>query len=89
MNILIWLIVGGAIGWLASLLMKTNDSQGIVLNVVVGIAGAVLGGWFLTPLVGVSTINQGNFSLPALMVSFLGAALLLTILNVFRSVTVR
>lgn len=89
MNILIWLVVGGLIGWLASWLMKVNDSQGIVLNVVVGIAGAMLGGWFVTPLIGVGTINQGNFSPMGLAVSLVGAALLITILNVFRPAALR
>jgi uncharacterized membrane protein YeaQ/YmgE (transglycosylase-associated protein family) len=84
MNFIIWLIVGGLIGWLASILMKTNDQQGIVLNVVVGIVGAFLAGWLISPLVGVGTINQDNFSLPALLVSFVGAAILLGIVNLFR-----
>ena len=89
MNFIIWLIVGGVIGWLASMLMKTNDQQGMVLNVVVGIVGAILGGWLISPLVGVGTINQDNFSLPAMLVSFLGAAILLAIVNVFRRGSVR
>ncbi|MDO8904082.1 GlsB/YeaQ/YmgE family stress response membrane protein [Hydrogenophaga sp.] len=84
MNFLIWLIVGGVIGWLASILMKTNDQQGMFLNVIVGIVGAMLAGWFISPLIGVGTINQSNFSLPALLVSFIGAALLLAIVNVAR-----
>lgn len=84
MNFIIWLIVGGLIGWLASIFMKTNDQQGIFLNVVVGIVGAMLAGWFLSPLVGTGTINQNNFSLPALLVSFAGAAVLLAITNLFR-----
>ena len=70
MNLIIWLIVGGVIGWLASIMMKTDGQQGIFLNIVVGIIGAMLGGWVLSPLVGISTINQNNFSLPALLVSF-------------------
>jgi uncharacterized membrane protein YeaQ/YmgE (transglycosylase-associated protein family) len=89
MNFIIWLVVGGVIGWLASMLMKTNGQQGIVLNVVVGIVGAMLGGWFISPLIGVGTINQDNFSLPALLVSFLGAAILLAIVNLFRRGSVR
>ena len=84
MNLIIWLIVGGVIGWLASIVMKTNGQQGIVLNVIVGIVGAMLGGWFISPLIGVGTINQDNFSLPALLVSFLGAAILLAIVNLVR-----
>lgn len=84
MNIIVWLVVGGVIGWLASILMKTNNQQGIILNVVVGIVGALIAGWFISPLVGVATINQNNFSLPALLVSFVGAAILLAIVNVVR-----
>ena len=89
MNFIIWLIAGGFIGWLASIMMKTNDQQGIFLNVVVGIAGAMVGGWFISPLVGVGTINQNNFSLPALLVSLAGAAILLAIENLLRRGTAR
>jgi len=84
MNFIIWLIVGGLIGWLASMVMKTDGQQGIVLNVIVGIVGAMLAGWFISPLVGVGTINQDNFSLPALLVSFVGAVVLLGAVNLFR-----
>lgn len=89
MNLIIWLIVGGVIGWLASILMKTDGQQGIFLNVIVGIVGAMLGGWFISPLVGVGTINQNNFSLPALLVSFVGAAILLAVVNLVRRGTAR
>ncbi len=84
MNIIIWLVVGGVIGWVASLIMRTDARQGLLLNVVVGIVGAVLGGWILSPLFGVSTINQGNFSLAGLLVSLLGAVVLLAIVNLIR-----
>jgi uncharacterized membrane protein YeaQ/YmgE (transglycosylase-associated protein family) len=89
MNLLIWLVVGGVIGWLASLIMHTDASQGILLNVVVGIVGAMLGGWLISPLLGVGTINQSNFSLGALGVSLVGAVILLAIVNLFRRGTVR
>jgi uncharacterized membrane protein YeaQ/YmgE (transglycosylase-associated protein family) len=89
MNIIIWLIVGGLIGWLASIVMRTDARQGILLNVVVGIVGAVLGGWFLSPLVGVSTINQGDFSVPSLVLSLVGAVALLAIVNLVRRGAVR
>ena len=89
MNFIVWLIVGGLIGWLASILMKTNGQQGMFLNVIVGIVGAMLGGWFLSPLLGAGTINQNNFSLPALLVSFLGAAILLGIVNLMRRGSLR
>ena len=89
MNFIIWLIVGGVIGWLASLMMKTDGQQGIILNVVVGIVGAMLGGWLISPLVGVGTINQDSFSLPALVVSFIGASILLAVVNLIRRGSVR
>lgn len=89
MNIIIWLIVGGVLGWLASIVMKTDGQQGIFLNVVVGIIGAMIGGWVLSPLFGVATINQDNFSLPGLLVSFLGATILLAIVNLIRRGTAR
>jgi uncharacterized membrane protein YeaQ/YmgE (transglycosylase-associated protein family) len=82
MNVIVWLVVGGVIGWAASSIMRTQE--GMLLNVVVGIVGAALGGWFLSPLVGVSTINQSNFSLPSLLVSFLGAVILLAVVNLVR-----
>lgn len=88
-NFLVWLIVGGVIGWLASMIMRTDAQQGLLLNIVVGIVGAFLAGWFLTPLFGVSTINQTNFSLPALLISLLGAVILLAIVNLFRRGQVR
>jgi uncharacterized membrane protein YeaQ/YmgE (transglycosylase-associated protein family) len=84
MNILIWLIVGGLIGWIASLVMMTDARQGMLLNIAAGIIGALLGGWLITPLVGGSTINQGDFSLLALAVSLLGAVLLLAIVAALR-----
>ena len=89
MNFLIWIVVGGILGWLASMLMHTDAEQGPFLNVVVGIIGAVLGGWLIAPLVGAGTINQGDFSLAGLIVSFLGAVILLAIVNLFRRHTVR
>lgn len=84
MNFIIWIVVGGIIGWLASLVMKTNAEQGMILNIVVGIIGALLGGWLLAPLFGAGTINQGDFSLSSLLVSFLGAVILLAIVNLLR-----
>jgi len=89
MNILIWLVIGGVIGWLASLVMRTDGQQGIVLNIVVGIVGALLGGWLISPLVGAGTINSGDLSLASLGVSFLGAVVLLAIVNLFRRGSVR
>jgi uncharacterized membrane protein YeaQ/YmgE (transglycosylase-associated protein family) len=83
-NFIVWIIVGGIIGWLASLVMRTNAQQGTLLNIVVGVVGAFIAGIVLTPLFGISTINQNNFSLPALFVSLLGAVILLAVVSLFR-----
>jgi len=79
MNIIIWLVVGGLIGWIASKIMNTDAQQGVVLNVIVGIIGAVIGGF----VAGHGTINSNDFSLMSLGVSLLGAIILLAIVNFF------
>jgi uncharacterized membrane protein YeaQ/YmgE (transglycosylase-associated protein family) len=89
MNLLIWLVVGGLLGWLASKIMRTDAQQGVFLNIVVGIIGALLGGWFLAPLFGTGTINSNDFSVAGLLVSLLGAVILLAIVNMFRRGRVR
>ncbi|RZL40615.1 MAG: GlsB/YeaQ/YmgE family stress response membrane protein [Rubrivivax sp.] len=89
MNFLIWLVIGGVIGWLASLVMKTDAQQGVILNVVVGIVGAMLGGWLIAPMLGTGTINSNDFSLAGLLVSFVGAIVLLAIVNLLRRGTAR
>lgn len=81
-SFIIWLAVGGLIGWVASMVMHTKE--GIILNIIVGIVGAMIGGWLLSPYLGASTINQSNFSPMALLVSFLGAILLLAVVNLIR-----
>jgi uncharacterized membrane protein YeaQ/YmgE (transglycosylase-associated protein family) len=88
-NFIIWLIVGGLIGWLASLVMRTDAKQGIFLNIVVGIVGAMLGGWLISPLVGGASINQGDFSVSGLVISFIGAVILLAVVNLIRRGSVR
>jgi len=89
MGIILWLIIGGVVGWLASLVMKRDASQGIVLNVVVGIVGSLLGGWLISPLIGAPSINSGEISMASLLVSFLGAVVLLAIVNLFTRRRVR
>ena len=88
MGILIWLIVGGVCGWLASIIMRTDAQQGILLNVVVGIVGALLAGFIISPLIGVGTINEG-ISIATFLVSLVGAIVLLAIVNLFRRGSVR
>jgi uncharacterized membrane protein YeaQ/YmgE (transglycosylase-associated protein family) len=81
-NFIVWIIVGAVIGWVASSLMGRRE--GLLLNIIVGIVGAFLAGIVLTPYFGISTINQNNFSFPALMVSLLGAIILLAIVSLFQ-----
>jgi len=88
MGILVWLIVGGVVGWLASIIMRTDAQQGMLLNVVVGIVGALLAGFIISPMVGVGTINEG-VTLATFLVSLLGAVILLAIVNLFRRGSVR
>ena len=89
MNIILMLIVGGLIGWIASMIMRTNAQQGVILNIVVGIVGALLAGLLLAPLFGTGSITQGDFSLSGLLISLVGAIVLLAIVNLFRRGAVR
>ena len=89
MNIIILLVVGGFIGWMASLIMRTDAQQGIFLNVVVGIVGAMVAGFLVTPLLGGVPITEGGFSIQSILVSLVGAIILLAIVNLIRRGNVR
>lgn len=88
-HLLIYIIIGGLIGWVASMFMRTNGQQGILLNIVVGIVGAFIAGLVLTPLLGIPAISQGNYSLAAMLVTLGGAVILLAIVNAVRRGAVR
>lgn len=85
-NIIVWLIAGALVGWVASLIMRTNKRQGLIADIFVGIVGAFVGGLILSPFFHVSTINQDNFSLPALLVSLGGAVILLLVFKLLRKI---
>lgn len=89
MGIILLIVVGGLLGWLASIVMRTNSQQGILLNIVVGILGALLAGFIINPMIGGGNILAGEYSASALLVSFLGAVVLLAIVNLFRRGAVR
>jgi uncharacterized membrane protein YeaQ/YmgE (transglycosylase-associated protein family) len=89
MGLILLLVVGGVIGWLASIVMRTDAQQGIFLNIVVGIVGAMLAGFLISPLLGTPPITSGAYSIGTLFVSFLGAVVLLGIVNLFRRGAVR
>ena len=87
---IVWLIVGGVIGWIASMIMKTDAQQGVFLNIIVGIVGAFLGGWLGSVMgIGGADINDGAFNLSSLLLSLVGAIVLLAIVNLFRRGRVR
>ena len=89
MGLLIVLVVGGILGWLASIVMRTDGQQGIILNVVVGIVGALIAGFLLTPILGGAPITSGALDIRSLLVSFLGAVVLLAVVNLVRRGSVR
>lgn len=89
MNILLILVIGGILGWLASLIMRTDAQQGIVLNVVVGVIGALIAGVVVTPLMGGAPITSGAFDVRSLVASLIGAIILLALLNLIRRGTPR
>ncbi|WP_326523901.1 GlsB/YeaQ/YmgE family stress response membrane protein [Sphingomonas sp.] len=86
MDFIIWIVIGGVIGWLASIVMRTDAQQGIFLNIVVGIVGSFIGGLILRSM---GKINDGDFSLSALIAAFVGAIVLLGIVNLVRRGSVR
>jgi uncharacterized membrane protein YeaQ/YmgE (transglycosylase-associated protein family) len=88
-NIIVWLILGGLIGWLASIVMRTDAQQGLLLNIIVGIVGAFVGGFLISPLLGQAPLSTNNFSLGGLLIAFLGALILLGIVNLVRRGSVR
>src|SRR5689334_16692856 len=85
MNFIIWLLIGALVGWLASMVMNTDARQGALLNIVVGIVGAMIGGFLL----GGPTINSNALNLTAILVSFVGAVVLLAIVNLVTRGRVR
>ena len=85
MGLIVWLIIGGVIGWLASIIMRTDGQQGIFLNIIVGIIGAFIGGLILSG----GSINNQPLTLYSFLVSLLGAIVLLAIVNLVRRGSVR
>jgi uncharacterized membrane protein YeaQ/YmgE (transglycosylase-associated protein family) len=83
MNIIIYLIAGAIVGYIASRIMRTNSQQGLILDIVVGVVGAFVAGWFLTPIFGVGTINDA-VTIPTMLVTLGGAILLLFVVRLLR-----
>jgi uncharacterized membrane protein YeaQ/YmgE (transglycosylase-associated protein family) len=85
MGFILWIVVGGIVGWLASIIMRTDAQQGIFLNIIVGIVGAFIGGLILSG----GSINDNPLNLTSFLVSLLGAVILLAIVNLVRRGRVR
>jgi len=83
MNIIIYLIAGAIVGYIASRIMHTNSQQGLLLDIVVGVIGAFLAGYFITPLLGIGTINDA-ITIPTLLVTLLGSIVLLALYKMIR-----
>lgn len=81
-DILLWIVLGGLAGWIASMIMKTNAEQGALANIIVGILGALIGGFVMRLLTGTNTAEGINFT--TLLTAILGAVILLAIIKAFR-----
>jgi len=81
MGIIIWIVFGALVGWIASMIMKTDAQQGAILNIIVGIVGAVVGGWIMSTL-GKSGVTGFNFY--SFLVALLGAIVLIAIVKAVR-----
>ncbi|HYC79510.1 MAG TPA: GlsB/YeaQ/YmgE family stress response membrane protein [Candidatus Binatia bacterium] len=81
MNIIAWIVVGGLAGWVASIIMRTDAQMGIGANIVVGILGALIGGWVVT-LFGGPAVD--GFNITSFLVALLGSVILLGIVRSFR-----
>ena len=82
MNIIIYLIAGAVVGYIASKIMHTNSQQGLLLDIAVGVVGAFLAGYFISPLLGIGTINDA-ITIPTLLVTLLGSVVLLWLYKTF------
>lgn len=83
MGIILWILFGAFVGWIASLIMKTDGDQGAILNIVIGVLGAVIGGWAMS-FFGETSVT--GFNLYSFMVALLGAVILITIMKMVRRV---
>jgi uncharacterized membrane protein YeaQ/YmgE (transglycosylase-associated protein family) len=83
MNLIIYLIAGAIVGYIASRIMHTNSQQGLLLDIVVGVIGAFVSGYFISPLLGIGTINDA-ITLPTMLVTLLGSVVLLWVVKLVR-----
>lgn len=83
MNLIIYLIAGAIVGYIASRIMRTNSQQGLLLDIVVGVIGAFIAGYFISPLLGIGTINDA-VTIPTMLVTLVGSVVLLWIVKQIR-----
>ncbi len=81
MEIILWIVFGALVGWVASMIMKTDAEQGAVLNIIVGIVGAVVGGWIMS-VIGESGVQ--GFNIYSFLVALLGACVLIAVVKAIR-----
>ena len=86
MGIILWIVFGALVGWIASLIMKTDAQQGALLNIIVGIVGAVLGGWIFS-LFGYEGVT--GFNIYSFVVALIGAVVLIGLVRAFTRTTSR
>lgn len=82
MGILLWIVFGGLVGWIASMIMNTNAQQGIILNIIVGIIGAVIGGWVMTYF---GKTDVTGFDLYSFVVALIGACILIALVKMVKN----
>lgn len=80
MNLIIYLIAGAIVGYIASRVMRTNSQQGLLLDIVVGVVGAFLAGYLISPLLGIGTINDA-VTVPTMLVTLVGSVVLLAVVK--------
>ena len=83
MGIILWIIFGGIVGWIASIIMETDSSQGLPLNIIIGIVGAVVGGWIMSTI---GSTGVTGFNLYSFLVAIVGAVVLIGVVKMFRRI---
>lgn len=81
MNIAMWVLAGGVLGWLAFVHLRINERRGLVISIIIGVVGGFLGGNVLAPMLGAVTDTPNDFSLFSLMIALASAAACLAIGN--------
>lgn len=81
MGIILWIVFGALVGWIASMIMKTDAKQGPMMNIIVGILGAILGGWLMSFF---GNTGVTGFNIPSFLVALLGSIVLLAIFRALR-----